>query len=76
MIAETMPNGTCDLLIHYACETCRHINEEQPPRCGINPLMTVALVINNHRTCPFRNKTEEQINEYLKQLKDDSKDKI
>ena len=65
-LAEIMPNGTCSVNIQYSCDTCRNNDKERPCRCGINPMMTVMLVMKNWRHCPLHNKTDKEIEGFMK----------
>ena len=65
-LEEIMPNGVCSVSVQYSCDTCRNNDKKRPCRCGINPMMTVMLVISGHRHCPLHNKTDKEIEQFMK----------
>lgn len=64
---EEMPNGVRCVSLQYGCKSCRHGNgTEYGNACKINPMMTVMLILKGWRDCPLRDKSEKEIEEWLK----------
>ncbi|MCM1223400.1 MAG: hypothetical protein NC044_05595 [Prevotella sp.] len=72
-LTETMPGGVCCASIQYGCDSCRHSDgSEYNNRCKINPMTTVMLIMGGWRNCPLKNKSGQEIEEWLNS-KDNSK---
>jgi hypothetical protein len=63
---ETMPGGVCNVKILFGCERCKNATEHYH-QCEINQMLPIMLVMRGLDTCPFKNKSGEQIEKLMKQ---------